>query len=75
MVIHSSPGAHRKKLIQKKQENKQPIAPKKEVILEQQKVEEENILFDEIFAVEAKPEITSLPKKQNRKKVTKIIEE
>ena len=75
MVIHSSPGAHRKKLIQKKQENKQPIAPKKEVILEKPKVEEENILFDEIFAADAKPETTSLPKKQNRKKVTKIIEE
>ena len=75
MVIHSSPGAHRKKLIQKKQENKQPITPKKEVILEKPKVEEENILFDEIFAADAKPETTSLPKKQNRKKVTKIIEE
>lgn len=75
MVIHSSSGAHRKKLIQKKQENKQPITPKKEVILEQPKVKEENILFDEIFAVEVKPEITSLPKKQNRKKATKIIEE
>ena len=75
MVIHSSPGAHRKKLIQKKQENKQPITPKKEVILEESKVEENNIIFDEIFAAEVKPEITSLPKKQNRKKVTKIIEE
>ena len=75
MVIHSSPGAHRKKLIQKKQENKQPITPKKEVILEQPNVEEENILFDEIFAADAKPETTSLLKKQNRKKVTKIIEE
>lgn len=75
MVIHSSPGAHRRKLIQKKQENKQPIAPKKEVILEQPKVEEDNIIFDEIFAADAKPETTSLPKKQNRKKVTKIIEE
>ena len=75
MVIHSSPGAHRKKPTQKKQENKQPVTPKKEVILEQSKAEEENILFDEIFAAEVKPEITSLPKKQNRKKVTKIIEE
>ena len=75
MVIHSSPGAHRKKSIQEKQENKQPVAPKKEVILEQPKVEEENILFDEIFEAEVKPKITSLPKKQNRKKVTKIIEE
>lgn len=75
MVIHSSPGANRKKPIQKKQENKQPVVPKKEVILEQSKAEEENILFDEIFATESKPEITSLPKKQNRKKVTKIIEE
>lgn len=75
MVIHSSPGAHRKKSTQKKQENKQPVAPKKEVILEQSKAEEENILFDEIFAAEVKPGITSLPKKQNRKKVTKIIEE
>ena len=74
MVIHSSLGAHRKKPIQKKQENKQPVVPKKEVILEQPKVKE-NILFDEIFAAEVKPEITSLPKKQNRKKVTKIIEE
>ena len=75
MVIHSSPGAHRKKLIQKKQENKQPVAPKKEVVLEQPKVEEENILFDDMLAADAKPEIASLPKKQNRKKVTKIIEE
>ena len=75
MVIHSSPGAHRKKLIQKKQENKQPITPKKEVILEEPKVGEKNILFNEIFAADAKPETTSLPKKQNRKKVTKIIEE
>ena len=75
MVIHSSPGAHRKKSIQKKQENKQPVAPKKEVILEQPKVEEENILFDEIFEAKVKPKITSLSKKQNRKKVTKIIEE
>ena len=75
MVIHSSPGAHRKKPIQKKQENKQPVVPKKEVILEQPKVEEENTFFDELFAADAKPETTSLPKKQNRKKVTKIIEE
>ena len=75
MVIHSSPGAHRKKLIQKKWENKQPIAPKKEVILEEPKVEEENVLFDDMLAADAKPETTSLPKKQNRKKVTKIIEE
>lgn len=75
MVIHSSSRTHREKPIQKKQENKQPIAPKKEVILEQPNVEEENILFDEIFAADAKPETTSLPKKQNRKKVTKIIEE
>lgn len=75
MVIHSSSRTHREKPIQKKQENKQPIAPKKEVILEEPKVEEENVLFDDMLAADAKPETTSLPKKQNRKKVTKIIEE
>lgn len=74
MVIHSSPGTRRKKPIYKKQENK-PIAPKKEVILEEPKVEEDNILLDEMFAAEIESEITILPKKQSRKKVTKIIEE
>lgn len=70
MVIHSSPGTRRKKPIQKKQENK-PIAPKKEVILEEPKVEENNILLDEMLAAEIESEITILPKKRYRQKVTK----
>ena len=70
MVIHSSPGSHKKRPAQKKQENK-PIATKEEVVLEQLKVEEENILLDDILAADIESEITSLPKKRYRKKVTK----
>ena len=70
MVIHSSPGTRKKRPAQKKQENK-PIAFKEEVVLEQLKVEEENILFDDILAADIESEITSLPKKRYRKKVTK----
>lgn len=70
MVIHSSPGTRKKRPAQKKQENK-PIAIKEEVVLEQLKVEEENILLDDILAADIESEITSLPKKRYRKKVTK----
>lgn len=70
MVIHSSPGTRKKRPVQKKQENK-PIAAKEEVVLEQLKVEEENILLDDILAADIESEITSLPKKRYRKKVTK----
>ena len=70
MVIHSSPGTRKKRPVQKKQENK-PIASKEEVVLEQLKVEEENILLDDILAADIESEITSLPKKRYIKKVTK----
>ena len=70
MVIHSSPGTRKKRPAQKKQENK-PIVSKEEVVLKQLKVEEENILFNDILAANIESEITSLPKKRYRKKVTK----
>lgn len=70
MIIHSSPGTRKKRPAQKKQENK-PIATKEEVVLEQLKVEKENILFNDILATDIEPEITSLPKRRYRKKVTK----
>lgn len=77
MVIHSSPGSRRRKKVLPKEEVKKLVAPevpeKKVVIEESVKVEEPMaIVIDDPTAEEF---IATLPKKQSRKKVTKIIEE
>lgn len=77
MVIHSSPGSRRRKKVLPEEEVKKLVAPevpeKKVVIEESVKVEEPMaIVIDDPTAEEF---IATLPKKQSRKKVTKIIEE
>ena len=77
MVIHSSPGSRRRKKVLPKEEIKKTVAPvmpeKKVVIKEPVKVEESATpVVDDPTAEEF---IATLPKKQSRKKVTKIIEE
>ena len=77
MVIHSSPGSRRRKKVLPKEEVKKFVAPevpeKKVVIEESVKAEEPMaIVIDDPTAEEF---IATLPKKQSRKKVTKIIEE
>ena len=77
MVIHSSPGSRRRKKVLPEKEVKKLVAPevpeKKVVIEESVKVEEPMaIVIDDPTAEEF---IATLPKKQSRKKVTKIIEE
>lgn len=78
MVIHSSPGSRRRKKILPKEEVKKTVAPavpeKKVVIKEPVKVEEP-ITAPVIDDPTAEEFIATLPKKQSRKKVTKIIEE
>lgn len=78
MVIHSSPGSRRRKKILPKEEVKKTVAPavpeKKVVIKEPVKVEEP-ITAPAIDDPTAEEFIATLPKKQSRKKVTKIIEE
>ena len=77
MVIHSSPGSRRRKKVLPKEEVKKLVAPEvsvnKLVIEESVKVEEPVVIvIDDPTAEEF---IAALPKKQSRKKVTKIIEE
>ena len=82
MVIHSSAGSYkrRQKAFLKEQEAKKSVAPK---ISEKKVVVKEPVKVDESAAVPvvvddptAEEFIATLPKKQNRKKVTdKIIEE
>ena len=78
MVIHSSPGSRRRKKILPKEEIKKTVAPavpeKKVVIKEPVKVEE-SIAVPVVDDPTAEEFIATLPKKQSRKKVTKIIEE
>lgn len=78
MVIHSSPGSRRRKKVLPKEEVKKTVAPavpeKKVVIKEPVKVEEP-ITAPVIDDPTAEEFIATLPKKQSRKKVTKIIEE
>jgi hypothetical protein len=78
MVIHSSPGSRRRKKVLPKEEVKKTVAPavpeKKVVIKECVKVEEP-ITAPVIDDPTAEEFIATLPKKQSRKKVTKIIEE
>ena len=78
MVIHSSPGSRRRKKILPKEEVKKTVAPavpeKKVVIIEPVKVEEP-VAVPVVDDPTAEEFIATLPKKQSRKKVTKIIEE
>lgn len=78
MVIHSSPGSRRKKKVLPKEEVKKTVAPavpeKKVVIKERTKVEDP-ITVPAVDDPTAEEFIATLPKKQSRKKVTKIIEE
>ena len=78
MVIHSSPGSRRRKKVLPKEEVKKAVAPavpeKKVVIKEPVKVEEP-IAAPAIDDPTAEEINATLPKKQSRKKVTKIIEE
>ena len=78
MVIHSSPGSRRRKKVLPKEEVKKTVAPavpeKKVVIKEPVKVEEP-VTVPVIDDPTAEEFIATLPKKQSRKKVTKIIEE
>lgn len=78
MVIHSSPGSRRRKKVLPKEEVKKAVAPavpeKKVVIKERPKVEE-SVAVPVVDDPTAEEFIATLPKKQSRKKVTKIIEE
>lgn len=78
MVIHSSPGSRRRKKALPKEEVKKTVAPavpeKKVVIKEPVKVEEP-VAVPVVDDPTAEEFIATLPKKQSRKKVTKIIEE
>lgn len=78
MVIHSSPGSRKRKKVLPKEEVKKTVAPavpeKKVVIKEPVKVEEP-ITVPVVDDPTAEEFIATLPKKQSRKKVTKIIEE
>lgn len=79
MVIHSSPGGRKKKKkVLPKEEVKAIVTPK---VPEKKVVNEEPVKVEEPAAVPviddptAEEFIATLPKKQSRKKVTKIIEE
>lgn len=78
MVIHSSPGSRRRKKILPKEEVKKtvaPVVPEMKVVIEESVKAEESIVVPTIDDPTAEEFIATLPKKQNRKKVTKIIEE
>lgn len=75
MVIHSSPGRHRKKKILPKEENMTPIVPEKKVVKKESVKVEESIPVPVVDDPTADEFIATLPKKQSRKKVIKIIEE
>ena len=71
MGIHSSSGRRKKKKILPKEELKQSVTP----ISEEKVVIEESITPTVVEDPTAEEFIATLPKKQSRKKVTKIIEE
>ena len=71
MVIHSSSGRRKKKKILPKEELKQSVTP----ISKEKVVIEESITPTVVEDPTAEEFIATLPKKQSRKKVTKIIEE
>ena len=71
MVIHSSSGRRKKKKILPKEELKQSVTP----IFKEKVVIEESITPTVVEDPTAEEFIATLPKKQSRKKVTKIIEE
>jgi hypothetical protein len=77
MVIHSSPGRHRKKkMIPKEEVLMTPVVFEKEVVINE--VVEIEQKSDNILPIDdptAEEFIATLPKKQYRKKVTKVIEE
>ena len=78
MVIHSSPGSRRRKKVLPKEEVKElivPAVPEKKVVIEESVKVEEPITVPVIDDPTAEEFIATLPKKQSRKKVTKIIEE
>lgn len=78
MVIHSSPGGRKKKKILPKEEIKQSVTPimsEEKVVIEESVKNEESITPTVVEDPTAEEFIATLPKKQSRKKVTKIIEE
>ena len=78
MVIHSSPGSRRRKKVLPKEEVKKTVAPavpEKKVVIKEPVNAEESIATPAIDDPTAEEFIATLPKKQSRKKVTKIIEE
>ena len=78
MVIHSSPGSHRRKKALPKEEIKKTVAPKvseKKVAVEESVKVEKPVTVPVIDDLTAEEFIATLPKKPSRKKVTKIIEE
>lgn len=74
MVIHSSPGSRKRKKILPAEEKEIVTSkiPEKKVVIKKEVVEEIPVTVEDPTAEEF---IATLPKKQNRKKVTKIIEE
>lgn len=74
MVIHSSPGSRKRKKILPVEEKEIVTSkiPEKKVVIKKEVVEETPVIVEDPTAEEF---IATLPKKQNRKKVTKIIEE
>ena len=78
MVIHSSPGSRRRKKVLPKEEVKKTVAPavpEKKVVIKERVTVEEPITVPVVDDPTAEEFIATLPKKQSRKKVTKIIEE
>lgn len=76
MVIHSSPGRHRKKkILPREEKNMTPIVPEKKVVKMEPVKVEEPIPAPVVDDPTADEFIATLPKKQSRKKVVKIIEE
>ena len=78
MVIHSSPGSRRRKKALPKEEVKKtvaPVVPEKKVVIKEPVKVEEPIAVPVVDDPTAEEFIATLPKKQSRKKVTKIIEE
>ena len=78
MVIHSSPGSRRRKKVLPKEEVKKtvaPVVPEKKVVIKELVKVEEPVTVPVVDDPTAEEFIATLPKKQSRKKVTKIIEE
>ena len=74
MVIHSSPGSRKRKKILPTEEKEIVTSkiPEKKVVIKKEVIKETPAIVEDPTAEEF---IATLPKKQNRKKVTKIIEE